>query len=79
MSGVAVESLGFNFARNFNNVDSNLFYVFVSVGEEVIFGLIDLYSIFFYLFLFQVCVMSYVREADCVLLLGQGVVKYDNT
>ena len=78
-SGVAVESFGFDFARNLDDVDSDLFHVFVSVGEEVVFGLVDLYSVFFYLFLFQVRVVAYVREADGVLLFGQGVVEDDDT
>ena len=78
-SRVAVESFSFNFTRNFNNMDSNLFHIFVSVSVEVVFRLVDFYSVFFYLFLFQIGIVTYVREADCVLLLGQGIVEYDYT
>lgn len=67
-SWVTIESFSFDPTWNLDDVYSDFSHICMAVGEQIIFGLIDLYSVGLELLFFQVGGVSNVRKADCIEL-----------
>ena len=66
VSWVTVVAFNFDPSWNLDQMDSDLSYVCMTIGKEIVFWLVDFYSISLQLLFFQISIVSNIREPNRV-------------